>query len=112
MLSTEQRSRLERMSRIGKPLWHKQKGGLGFDLMGTVVDEVYIIVSDYKHMIQKIRFAEGMGWGGNEYAYRTGYYTYDAQGKTVRWGQYTQFLTESEYRELLAKARRKGWAIF
>lgn len=108
MLSAEQRSRLERMSRIGKRVLHKQKGGVGFNLMGTVVDEVYVIVSDYKHMIQKIKFADGMGWGGNEYAYRTGYYTYDAKAKTVRWGQYSQFLTESEYRELLAKAKAKG----
>ena len=112
MLTQEQMQRLEGMSRIGKTVSHKQKRGSGRDEMGTVVDEVYIMVSDYKHMIQRIRFAPGVGWGGNEFAYRFGYYTYDASNTHIKWGQYTPFLTESEYRELLGKAKAKGWNIF
>lgn len=80
--------------------------------MGIVVDEVYVIVGEYKHLIQRIEFADGAAWGGNKYAYRTGYYTYDANKRHVKWGQYTQFLTESEYRELLLKARQRGWDVF
>jgi len=108
----EQKHKLENMTKLGRTVTHKIKGGTGRQVMGKVVDEVYIIVGDYKHMIQKIEFQEGAGWGGNRYAYRAGYYTYDAGRKHVKWGQYTPFLTESEYRDLLGKAKAKGWNIF
>lgn len=79
--------------------------------MGKVVDEVYIIVNDYKHMIQKIEFAQGLSWDRSKYAYRTGYYTWDANFKRIIWGQFTQFLTEKEYSRLLEQARKKGWIL-
>jgi hypothetical protein len=78
--------------------------------MGKVVDEVYIMVSDYKHMIQKIEFKEGVS--SDKFAYRTGYYTYDSQMKNIKWGQFTQFLTERQYKALLSKAKEKGWNLY
>jgi len=112
MLTDEQLERLHRASRQGQTVTHKIKGGSGREVVGVVVDEVYIIVADYKHMIQKIRFPDNARWGGNEFAYRAGYYTYDASRKYIKWGQYTPVLTETQYRELLSKAREKGWDIF
>ena len=79
--------------------------------MGTVLDEVYVIVGDYKHMIQRIE-TEKPYWDGSRIAYRTCYYTYDAVGKHIKFGQFTQFLTEKEYREFLSKAKAKRWPIF
>jgi hypothetical protein len=107
-----QRQRLEAISRIGKLVVHKHKGASSHNGMGIVEDEVYIMVNDYKHVIQKIKIENGAYWDGSQYAYRTGYYTYDARRKRIVWGQYTQFLTEQEYKQLLSKARAKGWAIF
>jgi len=112
MLTELQRQRLEGMTRIGKTVLHKHKDGGGYRRMGIVEDEVYVMVNDYKHVIQKIKIECGAYWDGSQYAYRTGYYTYDAKRKRIVWGQYTQFLTEQEYKELLSKARAKGWAIF
>jgi hypothetical protein len=80
--------------------------------MGTVEDQVHVMVSDYKHVIQKIRFADDLSWDGSTHAYRTGYWTYDAGKKRIVWGQYTQFLTEKEYKALLAQARQKSWDLF
>lgn len=112
MLTDQQRQRLEGTSRIGKKILHKHKGGGGYRQMGIVEEEVYIMVNDYKHVIQKIKIERGIYGDGSQYAYRTGYYTYDANRKRIVWGQYTQFLTEREYKQLLSKARAKGWAIF
>lgn len=80
--------------------------------MGVVEDEVHVMVNDYRHVIQKIRFAEGVAWDGSVHAYRTGYYTYDRNKKRIVWGQYTQFLSEREYKALLAQARAKCWDVF
>ena len=110
-LTKELRVRLESMSRIGKVVVFKNKGGGGYRTTGTVEDEVYVMVNDYKHVIQKIRFADGVARDGSMHAYRTGYYTYDAAKKRIIWGQYTQFLTEKEYRALLGQARAKGWEV-
>lgn len=103
--------RLKAMSRIGHPVTFRHKGAPGSQVMGIVEAEVFIMVSDYKHLIQRIRFAEGVSWDGSTYAYRTGYYTYDGSGRHIKWGQYTQFLTEREYQQLLGKARALGWPL-
>ena len=106
MAMTEaQRAKLESMSRLGEDVWFKEKGGEKSISMGVVEDEVYIMVGDYKHLIQRIRMAPGLSWDGSEYAYRTGYYTYDANMSRIVWGQYTQFLTEKEYSKLLGRAK-------
>jgi hypothetical protein len=112
MLTDAQRQRLEAMSGMGKRVLFKRKGGDGHRAMGLVEDEVHVIVNDYKHVIQKIKIENGAYQDGSRYAYRTGYYTYDAKRKRILWGHYTQFLTEQEYKELLTRARAKGWPIF
>ena len=105
--------RLEKMSGIGKVVTFRRKSVPGqADRIGIIEDEVYFMVNDYKHMIQRIKFAENVSWDGSQYGYRTGYYTYDKNMERIRWGQFTQFLTEKEYRELLSKAKAKGWDIF
>jgi hypothetical protein len=110
-LTPQQQLKLESMSMKGRFITFKYKGKTGRSKIGLVEDEVYIIVGDYKHLIQRVKFEEGVSWDRSTHAYRTGYYTYDASRKAIKWGQYTQFLTEAEYRALLGKARDKGWPI-
>jgi hypothetical protein len=110
-MTPNQAKRLKGMSRLGKAVWFKNKGRPGHQKMGTVVDEVYIIVNDYKHMIQKIQFNDGVFWHGSKFAYRASYYTYDGQKKTIKWGQFSSFLSEKEYKKLLSKAKKKGWIL-
>ena len=111
-MSQNMLARLEKASMIGKAVYFKNKATGDRELWGIVEDEVYIMVSDYKHMIQKFRFAEGVSNDDSAYGYRTGYYTLDKHGGKIKWGQFTQSLTEREYRELLGKAQAKGWSIF
>jgi hypothetical protein len=110
-MTAAQKARLEAMTMVGRKVTFKQKGKPGSYQLGIVEDEVYVLVSDYKHMIQRIRFANGVSWDESEHGYRTGYYTYQAHMQHIKWGQYTQFLTQSEYQVLLAKARERGWPI-
>ena len=107
-MNDEQRKRLEAKSGVGKTVTFKDKRTGEAVPWGTVTDEVSIIVGDYKHLIQRIERKEGY-WDGSRVGYRTGYYTYDKEGKRILWGQYTQFLTEREYNKLLNKAKAKGW---
>lgn len=64
----------------------KNNRGGGYRIIGEVVDEVYEMVSDYKHLIQRIRFSTGISWDESEFGYRTGYYTWDAGYKRITWG--------------------------
>ena len=111
-MTEAQRARLESMSRMGKDVRFKHKGRRGGHTMGRVEDEVYVMVNDYKHLLQRIRFLDGVSWDGSTHAYRSGYYTYDSDKTRIVWGQYTQFLTEKEYKALLGLARAKGWDVF
>jgi hypothetical protein len=111
-LTAEEFKRLESMTMIGRPVKFKNKGSAGHWVVGIVVDEVYYIIGDYKHLIQKVKFADNVSWDTSEHGYRTGYYTYQHGKKYIKWGQYTQFLTGHEYKRLLEKARLKGWDIF
>jgi hypothetical protein len=54
--------RLERQSMKGRQVVFKNKGLPGARVRGVVEDEVYEMVSDYKHMVQRIRFGPGQGW--------------------------------------------------
>ena len=111
-LTDDELKKLESMSMLGRTVTFKNKGTEGSWKVGRVVDEVYKIVGDYKHIIQKIEFEAGVSWDGSTHAYRTGYYTYQHGKKYIKWGQYTQFLTEKEYKDLLQKAKQKGWLLF
>ena len=110
-MSAPQAKKLKDKSSIGKTVWFKDKKTGKRRLWGKITDEVYILVSDYKHLIQRIEHPESY-WDGSKCGYRTGYFTYDKNLKRILWGQFTQFLTEKEYRTLLSKAKAKGWAIF
>ena len=105
--SEEQRRRLEAASGVGKFVQFVEKGETARTKMGTVLDEVYVIVGEYKHLIQRIQFEEPY-WDGSRIGYRTCYYTLDAKGKNIKFGQYTQFLTEKEYSVLLSMAKAKA----
>jgi hypothetical protein len=48
---------LKAATRVGKPMWFKNKKTGEQEMWGTVDDEVYIIVADYKHLIQRTRYA-------------------------------------------------------
>ena len=107
-----QHAKLKPQSHIGRPVKFKRKGGGGYRTIGIVEDEVDVITSDYKHAIQKIRFADPVAWGGSIHGYRTGNWTNEANKKRIVWGQYTQFLTDKQYKTLLGKARAKSWELF
>lgn len=112
-MTKKQREKLAGATGMGKLVHFKLKGGIERREMGLIVDEVYVIVGEYKHLIQRIQIrSEASYWDGSRFAYRTCYYTYDAQRKHVKFGQYTAFLTEKEYEKLLSKAKKKGWRIF
>ena len=110
-MNDEKIKRLEAMSGIGKNVRFKKKEGGGYTHMGIIEDEVYIMVGDYKHLLQKIKFNPEISWDGSVYAFRTGYYTYDKDRNHIKWGQFSQCLTEKEYRVLLKKAIDKGWKV-
>jgi len=59
-MSDDKIKRLEAMSGIGKNVRFKKKEGGGSTHMGVVDDEVYIMVGDYKHLLQKIKFNPGV----------------------------------------------------
>jgi hypothetical protein len=107
----QQLARLEAATCLGKPMYFKDKGSGKRERWGTVEEEVYIMVADYKHMIQRIRYCEPDPTG-DLYGYRACYYTLDKDGRHVKWGQFAQQLSQSQYRELLGKAQAKGWPIF
>ncbi len=111
-MTDEQKQRLEAKSTLGRTVTFKNNGIPGERKVGKIVDEVALVVSKHKHLIQKILFAEGISWDGSPHGYRTGYYTYSTGMKKIVWGHDTQFLTGNEYRVLLAKAKAKGWDLF
>jgi hypothetical protein len=47
----------------------------------------------------------------SKYAYRWCYWTVTAKEDKLSFGQYALFLSESALRNMLAKARKKGWPI-
>ena len=73
---------------------------------------VSIIVSDYNHMIQRIKLSLGTArkWGVGNYVYRTCYYTLSAKERKPVWGQYHALVSAADYRKLVRKANKKGWS--
>jgi hypothetical protein len=108
----DKQQKLETATRIGKQVWLNGKGGWTPTLWGTVDDEVAIVGDGVKHVIQRIRFADGVSWDGSEYGYKTGAFTYDERSSAVKWAQYSQCVSEKEYSELVEQARKKGWPVF
>lgn len=94
----------------GRPVYFKHKGTNERYLVGTVEDLVSVIVSDYSHMIQRIKLAPDTArlWS-SRYAYRTCYYTLTKNSRKPAWGQFHAAVSESVYRRLARKAHAKGW---
>jgi hypothetical protein len=86
-LSAKHLSKLIAASRVGKPMWFKDKKTGEREIWGTLEDEVFIIVADYKHMIRRIYFNRP-AQAGYEYGYGTAYYTLDKDGRNAKFGQY------------------------
>lgn len=111
-ITQAQRQKLARYTGIGKRVMFKDKNEGSHFVLGKVVDEIAIISFDYKYVIQKIELVESQSWDGSRFAYRSGYYTWDAPMRQVRWGQYHVCLSARELARLTKEARRKGWAVF
>jgi len=110
-LTATERQLLASHSAIGKEVRFKERNGTRREVQGRVEEEVSIMVGQHKHVLQRIRFCDGVSWDGSAYAYRSGYYTLSDKARRLTWGQYAQLLTETEYRRLLRKAHRMGWPI-
>lgn len=104
--------RLEAATRIGKEVWLNSRDSGMPVRWGVVEDEVGLVVDGAKHVIQRIRLADGVSWDGSVYGYKTGSFVIDPRTGGVKWALYSQVLSEQEYRELLAIAKTRGWPIF
>jgi hypothetical protein len=81
---------------------------------GSVEDEVSVLNGDgdYKFFLQRIRLSPKKGREmGSKRAYRWCYWTVTGKGDRLAFGQYALFLSETALRNLLSKARKKGWPV-
>jgi hypothetical protein len=102
---------LEGATRVGKEVWLKARDQWTPVLWGVVEEEVSILGDQAKHVIQRIRLADGVAWDASDYGYKVGSFVYDDRAGAVRWANHSQLLSEKEVRELLSKARSRGWDI-
>jgi|GEM_PF-2730957 len=111
-MTKKQREALERAApnSIGKSVTFKHKGADERYRVGSIEDVVWVVTSDYNHMIQRIKLSPdtALAWGVR-HAYRTCYYTLTRKTRTVAWGQYHALVSEAVYRRLARKANAKGW---
>ena len=103
--------KLEATTRVGKEVWSNARDTGIPMLWGVVEDEVGVVVDGAKHVIQRVRLADGVNEAGERYGYKSGSFTIDARTGSIKWSQYSLMLMESEYRELLALAKTRGWPI-
>jgi hypothetical protein len=104
-LTSDDDALLHSASRLGKEVWIRTDAGTP-GLSGVVEDEVHLDAGDVKHAIQRIRLADG-----GTYGYSTGSFVLDAGTGRVRWRPGALVISERDYRELLAKARARGWPL-
>ena len=107
-LTKEQLEKLTSMSMLGRNITFKYKHKPGRYTVGLVEDEVYIIVGDYKHLIQRVKFEDDVSWDGSTHAYRTGYYTYEASRKNIKWGQYHPVSYGERISKFTPEGQRQG----
>lgn len=108
-ITQQQTEKLDTYTGLNKKVFFKDKHTDKRFAVGKVVDEVSVLSFNYKYVFQKVELAPGMTWDGSRYAYRDGYYTWDAKMEKVLWGQYHPLPSEKEKRSLLRKAKNKGW---
>ena len=109
-MNWDDEQKLESMTRIGMEVRLIDRQTDRETFSGVVEDEVAIVVEDAKHVIQRIRLADDTRRDGDEYGYRTGTFFVDRHTGRIKWAQYSQAVTETELQELLALAKKKGWA--
>ena len=110
-LDSEDQRKLEAATRLGKEVIATGQASWSPTVLGVVVDEVSVVANDAKHVIQRIKLTKDVARDGSEYAYKAGTCYVDPRAGDVKWAQYSQIISEREHRELLAKARAKGWPI-
>ena len=108
-ISRQHAEKLNSYSGLDRKVIFKDKHTTKPFVVGRVVDEVSVLSFNYKYVFQKIELAPGVTWDDSIYAYRDGYYTWDAKMIRVVWGQFHALPSEKEKRELLRKANEKGW---
>ena len=110
MMDRATEKKLHAITRLGKEIWlNSHDTGIPM-VWGVVEDEVGIVVDGAKHVIHRVRLADGAGRDGESYGYKCGSFIVDHTGN-IKWSQYSQLLSENEYRELLALVKTKGWPI-
>ena len=110
-LDPEDQRKLEAATRLGKEVVATGRDSWSPTVLGVVVDEVSVVANAAKHVIQRIKLTKDIAWDGSEYAYKAGTFYVDSRTGDVKWAQYSQIISEREHRELLARARAKGWPI-
>ena len=110
-LDPEDQRKLEAATRLGKEVVATGRDSWSPTVLGVVVDEVSVVANAAKHVIQRIKLTKDIAWDGSEYAYKAGTFYVDPRTGDVKWAQYSQIISEREHRELLARARAKGWPI-
>src|ERR1022692_778940 len=113
MTNEQMRGSLERLTRTGRKVYRTLKGDWGRRkkrmLVGTVEDEVSVVLGDVRHAIERIRTPRG------DVCYRTCYHTWESRIRANRsklqvgYGQYPSILSPVEQSKLLTLARQKGW---
>ena len=108
-ISPQQTEKLDSYTGLNKKVVFKDKHTGKRFVVGKIVDEVSVLSFNYKYVYQKIELAPDMTWDGSRYAYRDGYYTWDAKMVKVVWGQFHALPSEKEKRGLLKSAYSRGW---
>jgi hypothetical protein len=105
-------SRLREKSHIGQSVIFKDKASGEGKSLGTVEDEVSIILGEgsgdvYKHLIQRIKRSE-KAWDGSQYEYRGGYFTLDGKKTRIVWGQLRTVPNREGISTAASKSARKA----
>ena len=92
-------------TRVGREIWIRTETGVRV-LCGVVEDEVDVLGDGAKHVIQRIRLADGGAYG-----YETGSFVVDPGTGRIKWSERSPVISETDYRELLEKAKTRGWPL-
>jgi len=103
MTKEECLKKLRELNNIGKPVKATVKGTDKRKEMGRIEDLVSHIVDENRYEIQKIKLHKG------GIAYRTCYYTGDSKYIGLKFGGFATIMNESDFSELINKAKKKGW---
>lgn len=95
--------KLRELDNRGKTITAKVKGTNDEKEIGVIDDLVYQMAGENRYEIQRIKLRKG----GIEY--RICYYTCDANDTHPHFAQYAPIMNESDFSELINKAKEKGW---